>query len=385
MRSDLPEASVSVVQRPENAEAFQILLAFVGMAKGFKLAFAEVNFPPDVDELVAALGQHPDCQDIQFALLRLDDPDLRFLLSVLQEEVAKIQVEPGQKLVLVVRGLEQSIKTVGDYPPVLANLNYARGEYPAKVPHPLLLVLPDYAVTRFAQFAPDFWVWTSATLKFQAAPATIRLVRPRAFVSPDVNSSDPVVERPERIDLLERLREEYADDSELSRQARWEALQQLGLEYQSVRQFTKARDFFLQSLRLSQDLENLPGEANSLYHLGEVLTDSGQFLEARLILQKALVIFKQLEDRHMQAGTYQHLGRVAEELREYEEAQRNYQISLGIYALYGDRYIMQTDVIPGLRRIYQATQDERLLIEVAEILEKSVEEVRSMVNPMLSE
>lgn len=73
--------------RSENGEIFQFILAFLQMSKGFKLGFVEINFPPDIDELIAVLEGHSQCQNIQFVLLQLDDPDLRFLLETLQQQL----------------------------------------------------------------------------------------------------------------------------------------------------------------------------------------------------------------------------------------------------------------------------------------------------------
>ena len=72
-------------------------------------------------------------------------------------------VKTDRKLVLVVQGLEATIGTdgVGAYPPVLQDLNFIRDAYRQSVPHPLLFVLPDYAITRVSQYAPDFWAWSS--------------------------------------------------------------------------------------------------------------------------------------------------------------------------------------------------------------------------------
>ncbi|NJL88949.1 MAG: hypothetical protein HC916_03435 [Coleofasciculaceae cyanobacterium SM2_1_6] len=155
-----------------NQEVFQFLLAFVQMSKGFKVGFMEVNFPPDGDLLIMALREHPKCVGIQFAVLRFADPDLRFLLEAIKEELPKIEIQPDKKLVLVLQGLEKAIAYSGDNPPILTNINYARDSFPGAIPHPLLFALPDYAVTRIAQFAPDFWAWTSSTFKFQTLPET---------------------------------------------------------------------------------------------------------------------------------------------------------------------------------------------------------------------
>jgi tetratricopeptide (TPR) repeat protein len=361
-----------------NQEMFQILLAFARLSKQFKFAFAEINFPPDNDTLIAALSDHPHCQNIQFATIDLGDRDLQFLLSELTLAVARIDRLPDKKLVLILRGLEKSIGTTGDYPQVLTNLNYARDNFPTAVPHPTIFLLPDYAVTRFARFAPDFWAWTAATFKFQTAQTTLESAIDRVANDRDTYRTYAKPEREDRIDLLERLLQEYSADTEASRRARLEILTQLGSAYQSTRDFETAIDYFEQELELSHELGYKPGAASALHHLGEVYYNlrkfdaAGELLkqslalkaeigdrqntaityyllgmvaqtlrkwdEARTNYQQALAICEEFGDCYAQAGTYHNLGMVAHALREWDEARANYQQALAIFAEFGDRY-----------------------------------------------
>jgi tetratricopeptide (TPR) repeat protein len=332
------QADCPLLTRSDNGEVFQFLLAFLQMSKGFKLGFVEVNFPPDINELIAHLEGHPQCQNIQFALIELDNPDLRFLLETLQEQLLQIERQPDKKLVLLLRGLEKSIGTTGDYPPIVTNLNYTRDSFLTTLPHPTLFLLPDYAVTRIAQFAPDFWAWTSATFKFQAAPATLERVIEQTGDRLNINRTYPKGEQAERIDLLERLLQEYTEDTEASSRARLEVLNQLGSAHRSIREFETAQAYFYQSLELSRDLKYLQGEAKSLYYLGVVCCSLRQFQQARLWFDRSLLANEQTGDRQSKAKIYHWLGRVAHELREYAEARRNYQHALEIYVEFGDRY-----------------------------------------------
>jgi hypothetical protein len=43
-----------------------------------------------------------------------------------------------------------------------------RDAYVTDVPHPLLLCLPSYAVTRLGLYAPDFWDWRSGMFLFNS-------------------------------------------------------------------------------------------------------------------------------------------------------------------------------------------------------------------------
>jgi hypothetical protein len=96
--------------------------------------------------------------------------DLRFLFDELRQQLSKIKLIEDQKLVVILRGLEAAIGTdeLGEYPPVLQDLNFVRDAYSTSVPYPILFVLPDYAITRIAKYAPDFWAWRSGVFTFKA-------------------------------------------------------------------------------------------------------------------------------------------------------------------------------------------------------------------------
>ena len=323
----------------QNQEVFQILLAFVQMSKGFKVAFAEINFPPDIDILIAALQEHPKCQSIQFVVLRFDDPDLRFLLEAIKQELAEIEIQPDKKLVLILQGLEKAIAYSGDNPPILTNLNYARDSFPVAVPHPVLFALPDYAVTRIAQFAPDFWAWTSATFRFQTPPETRdRLTSEASNYSHNPNRFFANPEQGERIDLLERLLQEYPEDTEASSRTRLELLNQLGQAHQSIREFDKAKFYFQQAINLSSEIVDKRNEAEILFNLGSIYLDLREFKQSRSLFEKSLDLQTQIGERRNSAPNYHMLGMVAEELREYEEARQNYQQALAIKIEFRDRY-----------------------------------------------
>ncbi len=65
-----------------------------------------------------------------------------------------------------------TLKSYGDYPPMLQDLNFVRDAYQEGVPYPLLIILPDYALTRLAKFAPDFWDWRSGIFLFKTTQET---------------------------------------------------------------------------------------------------------------------------------------------------------------------------------------------------------------------
>jgi tetratricopeptide (TPR) repeat protein len=374
-----------------NQQEFAELLTFVDFAEKFTLGFVEVNFPPDAELLIEALKTNPECWEIQFVTLNFSDPNLRFLRDEIIKNLPTIEREPDKqirqahckKLVLIVRGLEKSIGVFGEYPPVLQDLNFVRDAYRRTVPHPILFILPDYAITRLSKFAPDFWAWKSGIFRFKTTPATKDYAIAQTANAENVIGMTRLAtpEEQERIDLLHRLLMDYkptghqATGDNLGQcgnilhqlgvaylnqkhpgKARdylaeavkllngeesafyAEVLNTLGKAYYQQREFDKAIDCYQKSLRISQKLENHRGEIASLFYLGNTYLGMRQFQQARDFYQQCLEIEQQIDDRYSTASIYHNLGRVAEELREYEQARAYYQQALEIKLEFGDHY-----------------------------------------------
>ena len=365
-----------------NQEIFAELLTFVDFAEKFTIGFVEINFPPDAEILVEALKTNPDCRDIQFVTLNFSDANLRFLRDEIIKILPSIEIESHKKLVLIVEGLEKSIGVYGDYPPVLQDLNFVRDAYKRTVPHPILFILPDYALTRLAKFAPDFWAWQSGMFRFQTPQITKDHAINEAQNTERIIDRLEPPEKQERIDLLHRLLMEYKPTGHhpigenlrnctnilhqlgvayLSKREpikareyleeaekiahefqdstfHAEVLNTLGESYSQQRQFDRAITYYQKSLSISQQLQNPRGEIAALFKLGNAYRDLRLFTQATTFYQQCLEIEQQIDDRYSQASTYHQLGRVAQDLREFEEARRNYQQALAIKIEFGDRY-----------------------------------------------
>jgi tetratricopeptide (TPR) repeat protein len=374
-----------------NQQEFAELLTFVDFAETFTLGLVEVNFPPDAELLIEALKTNPECRDIQFVTLNFSEPNLRFLRDEIIKILPTLEREPDKqirqahckKLVLIVRGLEKSIGVFGEYPPVLQDLNFVRDAYRRTVPHPILFILPDYAITRLAKFAPDFWAWKSGIFRFKTTQATKDYA-----IAQTANAENAIgmtrlatPEEQERIDLLERLLMEYKptghqatgdnlrqcsnilhqlgvaylnqNNPEKAREYLEEAvkilngeesvfqaevLNTLGEAYCQQRKFDKAIDCYQKSLGISQNIENRRGEDVSLFNLGNTYLELRQFQQARNFYHQCLEIAQHLGDRYFSASTYHNLGLVAQGLRELEQARAYYQQALDIKIEFGDRY-----------------------------------------------
>lgn len=221
-----------------NQESFDQLLTFVDIVpdNAFDLGFIQSNFAKDRDAIIQALINHPDCQDMQFEIWDFPDSDMRFLMDEILKVLPTVKVQADKKLIFMVRGVENAIGMTGEYPPMLVDFNWVRDAYPVKVRHLMLFCLPDYAITRVANFAPDFWAWNSGTFVFKT-PANTRddAISQTLDASKGISNCE-VPEKQERIDLLKRLLIEYTpsngrEETEGDLKTRIRVLNDLAVDY----------------------------------------------------------------------------------------------------------------------------------------------------------
>ena len=72
--------------------------------------------------------------------------------------------ESAGKRAIMVFGFEHSVPSEGPAP-ALDELNQSRDNFPKSFSGPVLIWLPDYALTRLAREAPDFWGWRSGVFE----------------------------------------------------------------------------------------------------------------------------------------------------------------------------------------------------------------------------
>jgi tetratricopeptide (TPR) repeat protein len=383
-----------------NEDIFAELLTFIDFSGKFTLGFIEINFPPDSKLLIEALKTNPQCEEIQFVIFQFADPNLRFLRDEIVKELPKIEKEANKKLVLIIQGLEKSIGISGEYPPVLQDLNFVRDAYKRTVPHPILFILPDYAINRLAKFAPDFWAWRSGVFRFK----TLEKTRENAIAQTlqaerKIDRVEPQ-EKQERIEILQRLLMEYKPtceqttdgnlrrysnillelgtayisqhQPETARQYLAEALQiaeqlaevdfkgdvlnKIGDAYSEERKFETAIDYYQQGLDIAKELKNRDGEGYALFNLGTAYLNLRQFSEAKKYYQQCLKISQELDDHDNEASTYHNLGSVAQEMREYAQAREFYQQALAIKIEFGDRF-SQAGTYHELGRVAQEMRE----------------------------
>jgi len=129
----------------------------------FALYLAQVNSPIQRDELITALKGMLSQKGVTAVKIACNETT-RDLLTIIRQAIDAL--EPVPPVCILVTGLERSIKRDDPNSPLLAHLNLARELYLNYVSHPLVLWLPEYALTVLARTAPDFWAWRSGVFEF---------------------------------------------------------------------------------------------------------------------------------------------------------------------------------------------------------------------------
>ncbi len=155
------------------------------------------------------------------------------------------------------------------------------------------------------------------------------------------------------------------------------AYHNLGMVAQELRQYPQAADYYQQALEIKIEYGNLYSQARTYHQLGRVAEELRQYQQAKDYYQQALEIFIEYGDRYEQAGTYGQLGILAEELSEFEQAKSYYLQALGIFVEFEDQDYSDL-TISNLASLYQKTQDNSLLKEVAAMLNITEAEVREL-------
>jgi tetratricopeptide (TPR) repeat protein len=366
-----------------NQQTFAELATFLDFAEGLTIGFVEINGAADADVLIEALKAHPTCVDLRFIVMNFShQPDLHFLRDELVKRLVQVAPTPDQKTVIVLRGLESAIGTdgIGEYPPVLQDLNFVRDAYRTSVPYPILFVLPNYAITRVARYAPDFWAWRSGVFVFKTSTQTLETLRTETLETP--RPTIPSEENKEQIQRLNQLLMEYRPSGHPITPENLaicaDLYYKLGLAYLTQKQPDKAKAYFAEALKLATHRHDAPLQqtlhlalgdafrqarqfesaiveyttslemakttndqreiATALFSLGTVAMEQRQFEHANELYHQCLELEETLGDRYTQASTLHQLGYVAQEKREYEAAREYYQQALQIYLEYGDRY-----------------------------------------------
>ena len=307
-------------------------MAFADVAEGFTLAIAEFNFASDGDLIVQALQNRAIAEVVQFIVLDFGGRESFSFLDAVKTEMQGMDLQADHKPVLLVRGLETVIGVKGYYPNFLRDLNYSRDQLAAQIPYPMVLFLPEYAVSRLAQYAKDFWTWKSGLFHFRTTHQTVESVQTQLAQPDHSQPADSRLVKQSRIEQLERLLSEHTQNGYLSSQSHKTDISlalELGDAYRSLSDYEQARRYYHKARDWAEAENDLLQQASALFGLGQVHRLRIDNIKARARFEQAMELYRAVGARLGEANVLQEQGKMEQDpeksLQLLQQAQSMYE------------------------------------------------------------
>ncbi|MBI1925141.1 tetratricopeptide repeat protein [Candidatus Poribacteria bacterium] len=313
----------------ENLDAIMRLMKRAVRSKQFALVFVNCNTLTDQNRYIKELRQH--CLEEEITLTDIELWNRKPIENLRSVIVAYLNQEfpegTPSRLAIQVTGLEVSILLDADerYPAVLQTMNLGREGYRRLFPHPLLIWLPDYAMTKLATVAPDFWSVRSGSYTFFSDEKTDPSDELERVVAKG-NDLTTWQDKIGQIPLIERILEwkgtlppETVTDLKLK----------LGDAYYFIGRLEKAQGCYEEALTSIPDAD-LDRKGTAFNGLGLVHTDLGNFSKAIDYLTRYLELREGQGKLDAQAVGYNHLGLAYHKQGDYDQAIAYYQQALQI-------------------------------------------------------
>jgi len=322
----------------------------------FVLAFAKCNTPLQRSKLVDELKVLLEPLNIALLEVELKEP-VEKLLPLLQEKLAGSYLAPigtfqlkspalvhesQPKPAFFVYGLEHSIPSSDPNPAIFSHLNLARELFRESVPCPLVIWLPDYALTLLARGAPDLWAWRSGVYEFAAEVEVVEsAIRQVVHSGRGYETNNLSVEaKRDRLYMLARLLEDYKELGEGAheRDAQARILATMGAIHENLGDLNEARIHYEEALDLERTISHQPAIASLLGDLARLAHVKGNIVESRHLYEKSLQLERELGDKASIAGTLLNLGTLALDGGDIAEALRLYNENLQLFSELNDKY-----------------------------------------------
>ena len=320
---------------PQNQEALLQIASMIRLAESFRLGFVKCNQPVQCLQMVERLKEML-ASEANIITVNLKEPVSSLRRSVLQALESDSSNVQGKNAIIVL-GFERSVPSEGPAP-ALDELNQSRDNFPKSFSAPFLIWLPDYALTRLAREAPDFWGWRSGVFEFSPEQKTMDLVEKTIMQGAEEDRLS-LEEKREHASALEGLVADYLemDRGDRENRALAEVLQRLGKIRYLLGDYEAARKLYQQSLEIEQQLGDKSDVSRSLHNLGILAQATGDYDEARKLYQQSLEIDQVLGDKSDVSKSLHNLGILAQATGDYDEARKLYQQSLEIEQQLGDK------------------------------------------------
>ena len=384
---------MTTLNLPSNSEAaaepadviVRRLVRSLDYAEGFWLGFVKCNLAAQRRKAATACRELLKPLGINLIEVELTEP-ISELLPILKDRIMSEQSNVGEmplsssraierggardrrKLTIFVSGLEHSIPSSEAYPPILSYLNLNRELFRQELPYPLVIWLPEYALTALARRAQDFWAWRSGLYEFEPeADLDEDALHPIWREEMHVTSSLSGQAKRERLVMLKGLLADYCElgGGPHERQVQSGILIEIGNVHCDLGEWSEAKQAYGKSLEIAREQADMTRVAASLHNLGTLAQDIDNNSEARRLYEESLEIVRELGDKLGESMTLHHLAMLAQNEGNYEEARRLYEESLEITRELGNKHgeadtlhqlgilAQKTGNYGGARRLYE--------------------------------
>ena len=247
------------------------LLRLLERAEGFALAFVRCNVPVEAERLAEVITRALEQRgghSRRVVRLETETPDLFATLQALSPP-------PRANESLLILGFECSILATGQLLLALARLNQTRERF-RELPGAVVLILPDYALTRLAREAPDFWAWRSGIFEVELERQEL-LALAREYTSFDPYRDLALARKRDHLAVLEGLLAEFGNTSA---RERLDLLRQIAALRDSLGDGEGALARATEALALARGSADPAAVSCELLRLGEIQANWGRWEEA---------------------------------------------------------------------------------------------------------
>ena len=324
--SDIEARPISEEISPQNQEALLHIASFIRLAETFRVVFVKCNQPVQCRQMAARLKEMLAGEaDLVDVVLKEPVSSLR-RAALVSLELGKYEAQA--KRAIQVFGFERSIPSKGPAP-ALDELNQSRENFPKSFSGPFLIWLPDYALTRLAREAPDFWGWRSGVFEFSPERKLMDFVE-RSIIQDEQGDRLSLAEKIERGKALDGLIGDYREMQRGERENRAfaDVLRRQGDLRYLLGEYDDARRMYEESLKISEDIGNKNGVAAALHQIGMISQQIGSFDEARRMYDESLKVSREVGNKGGMAATLHQMGNLAYVIGDLNGARCMYDESL---------------------------------------------------------
>ena len=292
---------------------FKTLVRSIKLSKGFSLFFARSNQIPEQKRLAENLEKEFPGKNIK--VIYIEKP-IEHLLDTLRETLRN-----EKPYALILYGLNNSFPTKinSSKNRFVKNLNASRNSFPKIISCPLVLFLPDFAISALMQGATDFFSVRSNVFYFESKSADRENQISQIISSADYEIGSLTIE--ERKDRINTLKELIKEEQNVEGQFKLHSY--LGNLYEFSAEYKKAEKEYELALKLSDSLNNTQVKAVSYNNLAELYYSQGRYAEAESLYRQALAIRENVLGKNHPdtAESYNNLALLYKTQGRYEEAE----------------------------------------------------------------